>query len=42
MNYLLDINARIALMSRASNAVQDQFTRGFHNGRSFFTKKQNI
>ena len=37
MNYLLDTNACIALMSPASNAVQDQFARTFHDGSSFFT-----
>lgn len=37
MTYLLDTNACIALMSSASNAVQDQFTRTFHDGSSFFT-----
>jgi len=37
VNYLLDTNACIALMSPASNAVQDQFARTFHDGSSFFT-----
>jgi tRNA(fMet)-specific endonuclease VapC len=37
MNYLLDTNACIALMSPASNGVQDQFARTFHRGSSFFT-----
>jgi tRNA(fMet)-specific endonuclease VapC len=37
VNYLLDTNACIALMSPASNVVQDQFTRAFHKQASFFT-----
>jgi tRNA(fMet)-specific endonuclease VapC len=37
MNYLLDTNACIALMSPATNAVQEQFTRAFQKGGSFFT-----
>jgi tRNA(fMet)-specific endonuclease VapC len=37
MNYLLDTNACIALMSPASNAVQERFTRAFHKQAGFFT-----
>jgi tRNA(fMet)-specific endonuclease VapC len=37
MNYLLDTNACIALMAPAANAVQEQFTRTFQKGGSFFT-----
>lgn len=37
MNYLLDTNACIALMSSASNSVQARFARTFHKGGSFFT-----
>jgi tRNA(fMet)-specific endonuclease VapC len=37
MNYLLDTNACIALMSSASNSVQTRFARAFHKGGSFFT-----
>jgi tRNA(fMet)-specific endonuclease VapC len=37
MNYLLDTNACIALMSSASNSVQIRFARTFHKGGSFFT-----
>ena len=37
MNYLLDTNACIALMSPASNAVQQRFTRAFHHQGAFFT-----
>jgi tRNA(fMet)-specific endonuclease VapC len=37
MNYLLDTNACIALMSSASNSVQTRFARIFHKGGSFFT-----
>jgi tRNA(fMet)-specific endonuclease VapC len=37
MNYLLDTNACIALMSPAPNPVQEQFTRTFQKGSSFFT-----
>jgi tRNA(fMet)-specific endonuclease VapC len=37
MNYLLDTNACIALMAPASNAVQERFTRAFHEEASFFT-----
>ena len=37
MNYLLDTNACIALMSPSSNAVQQRFTRAFQNQAAFFT-----
>jgi tRNA(fMet)-specific endonuclease VapC len=37
MNYLLDTNACIALMSSVSNSVQTRFARTFHKGGRFFT-----
>lgn len=37
MNYLLDTNACIALMSSTANAVQTRFARTFRNGGAFFT-----
>ena len=37
MNYLLDTNACIALMSSISNSVQTRFARTFHKGGSYFT-----
>jgi tRNA(fMet)-specific endonuclease VapC len=37
MNYLLDTNACIALMSATSNSVQTRFSRAFHKGSGFFT-----
>lgn len=37
MNYLLDTNACIALMSSTSNSVQTQFARTFHKGGRYFT-----
>ncbi|HET6840737.1 MAG TPA: type II toxin-antitoxin system VapC family toxin [Candidatus Angelobacter sp.] len=37
MNYLLDTNACIALMSSTANAVQTRFARTFRNGGTFFT-----
>ena len=37
MNYLLDTNACIALMSSVTNDVQTRFTRAFRKGGSFFT-----
>jgi len=36
VNYLLDTNACIALMSSSSNSVQMQFTRSYHKGGKFF------
>jgi tRNA(fMet)-specific endonuclease VapC len=37
MNYLLDTNACIALMSSTSNSVQTRFSRAFHKGSGVFT-----
>jgi tRNA(fMet)-specific endonuclease VapC len=37
MNYLLDTNACIALMSLTANAVQTRFTRAAHRGGRFCT-----
>ena len=37
MNYLLDTNACIALMSSTSNSVQTRFSRAFHKGSGGFT-----
>ena len=37
MNYLLDTNACIALMSSVTNEVQTRFARTFHKGGIFFT-----
>ena len=37
MNYLLDTNACIALMSPATNSVQTRFSRASHKGEQFFT-----
>src|SRR5439155_12151596 len=36
MNYLLDTNACIALMSPAANSVQTRFTRASRRGRRFY------
>lgn len=37
MNYLLDTNACIALMSPTTNSVQTYFVRACHKGDKFFT-----
>jgi tRNA(fMet)-specific endonuclease VapC len=37
MNYLLDTNACIALMSSTSNSVQTRFSRAFRKGSGVFT-----
>lgn len=37
MDYLLDTNACIALMSPTTNAVQTRFTRASHRGSHFYT-----